>query len=203
MDSVQKLYHISHARWYDPFRGLWTLIVESKLEKELLATLDNIITPHTTIIEIGCGTGINIGRILSLRKKFTSYLGIDFSPDMVAIAQQKFGEEKNITFTQGDARTVPLPKRYDLVICTWVLSHIPKPSTVINRVYEKLNSNGSILLVFLTKPLWLVSFWFSPLARLFCSTYVSEEEIQKMHGMKTRTSYCAGLATFVIIKKPK
>lgn len=201
LSSVQKLYHLGHARWYDLFRKFWTRIVERKLEKDFLDALEKNVISQTKIVEIGCGTGINVERLFSLQKTFRSYLGIDFSPDMLAIAQQNFGNEKKIMFIEGDARTVSLPKRYDLVLSTWVLSHIPESSAVINRFYKNLSSNGSMLLVFLTKPHWSVSFWFSPFMRLYHSQYVSEQEIEKMKGMKIRKSYCAGLATFVVIKK--
>lgn len=201
MTPVQKLYHLNHARWYDPFRKWWTRIVESKLEKDFLETLQRTITPKTRIVEIGCGTGINIQRVLSLKKPFHSYTGIDFSSDMIAIAQQKFREEKNVTFIQGDARTVPLPKQYDLVICTWVLSHIPEPSVVVNRYYKNLQKDGTMLLVFLTKPHWSVSFWFSPFMKLYHSQYVSEQEIENMDGKKEIKKYAYGLATFLMIQK--
>ncbi len=201
MTPVQKLYHLGHAQWYNLFRKYWTSIVERTLEKDFLDALDAAIQPQTKIVEIGCGTGINIGRIFYLQKKFASYLAIDFSFDMLAIAQQNFGNEKKIMFIEGDARTVPLPTRYDLVLSTWVLSHLPEPSVVINRFYKNLSSNGSMLLVFLTKPHWSVSFWFSPFMRLYHSQYVSEQEIERMQGMKIRKSYCGGLATFLVIKK--
>ncbi len=200
MTPVQSLYHLGHATWYDPFRILWTRIVEHTLEKDFLKTLQRSITSKTKIVEIGCGTGINVGRILSLQKPFTSYLGIDFSPDMLAVAKQKY-HQKKILFREGDIRTISLPKKYDLVLSTWVLSHIPAPAALVNRFYTNLGNDGTMLLVFLTKPHWSVSFWFSPFMRLYHSQYVSEEEIQKMLGMKIKKSYCAGLATFVQIKK--
>lgn len=200
LSPVQKLYHLGYARWYNPFRKWWTWFVERKLEKDFLETLQKSITSQTNIVEIGCGTGINSGRILSLGKKFTSYIGIDFSSDMIAIAQREFGHEEKILFIQGDARTVPLSKQYDLVICTWVLSHIPGPSTIVNRFYKKLRKDGIMLLIFLTKPKWFISFWFSPFMRLYHSQYVSEEEIEKMEGKKEIRKYAYGLATFVVIK---
>ena len=167
MTPVQKLYALGHAHWYDLFRTWWTGIVEHTLETDFLEVLQGSITSKTKIVEIGCGTGINVGRILSLQKLFTSYLGIDFSPDMLAIAKEKFGHEKNITFIEGDARTVAIPQKYDLVLCTWVLSHIPEPSAVVNRFYKNLHKDGTMLFVFLTKPRWSVSFWFSPFMRLY------------------------------------
>ena len=201
LTPVQSLYHLGHANWYDPFRIIWTKIVEHTLETDFLEVLQGSITSKTKIVEIGCGTGINVGRILSLQKLFTSYLGIDFSHDMLAIARENFEDEENITFVEGDARTVAIPQKYDLVLCTWVLSHTPKPSAVVNRFYKNLHKDGTMLLVYLTKPHWAVSFCFTPFMRFYHSQYVSEEEIAKMHGINLRKSYCAGLATFLIIKK--
>ena len=201
LTPVQSLYHIGHARWYNSFRILWTRIVERNLEHDFLAILERTITPKTKIVEIGCGTGINLQRIRSFNKEFISYLGIDFSPDMLAVAQQKFGRREHISFLEGDATTVVLPKTIDLVICTWVLSHIPEPSAVVNRCYKNLAKDGTILLVFLTKPQWFISFWFSPFMRFYHSQYVSVNEIEKIEGKKEIKEYACGLATFVVIKK--
>lgn len=199
--AVQNLYHLGHAQWYDFFRAIWTNLVEKQLEQDFIRELEKHITPHTQIIDLGCGTGINAGRILSLKKAFTSYLGIDFSEDMLAIARQKFGKNKRIRFVCDDLRTVAFPQHYDLVISTWVFSHLEEPSFVVNRFYQNLSEGGTMLFVFLTKPRWYVDVWFSPLARFFRARSVPYEEINQMKGSKKVRTYVHGLATFLVITK--
>ncbi len=201
--TVQKLYHLGHARWYDVFRFFWTRTVERKLEQEFLNELQKVLAYNkkANIVELGCGTGINIERLLTLNKSFASYFGIDFSNDMQAIAKEKFGNEKNIFFVSGDLRTISVPKKIDLVISTWVMSHLERPSLVIERFYENLNKGGTILLVFMTKPEWFISWWFTSLTKLFACSYIPAEEIYKMPGKKEIKRYAHGLATFIIIKE--
>lgn len=199
--SVQRLYHLGHATWYNPFRKIWTKLVERKLEKDFLQVMEKNVHPSTRILELGCGTGINIGRVLALQKPFHLYYGIDFSEDMLAIAKQKYRDRKNVHFLSGNLETISTPQRYDFVLCTWVLSHLKKPSFVINRFYKNLAKDGTMLLIFMTKPKWYLSFWFTPLSYLFAARYVSPQEIAQMHGEKIMKKYASGLATFLIIKK--
>lgn len=199
--EVQKLYHLGHAEWYDFLRPIWTSLVERGLEEDFIRELKKQVTPHTRIIDLGCGTGINLRRILSLKQIFASYTGIDFSEDMLAIAQQKFRKNKRIRFVCGDLRTVALPQHYDLIISTWVFSHLERPSYVVNRFYQNLSKGGTMLFVFLTKPPWYIDFWFSPLARFFRARPVSPFEVNKMRGSKKMRTYAHGLATFLVITK--
>lgn len=205
LTAVQKLYHLGHATWYDPFRKIWTKLVERKLEKDFLQEIKKRVYPSTRILELGCGTGINIGRIFALQsalqKPFHLYYGIDFSEDMLAIAKQKYGNRKTVHLLSGNLETISIPKKYDLVLCTWVLSHLPKPSLVVNRFYKNLSKDGTMLLIFMTQPKWYLSFWFTPLSYLFAARYVSPQEIAQMRGEKIMKKYASGLATFLIIKK--
>ncbi len=201
LTPVQKLYHLGHATWYDPFRKVWTKVIERRIEKEVIREIEKNMHSSTRILELGCGTGINIERLLALQKPFHWYYGIDFSEDMLAIAKQKYGDRKNVHFLSGNLETIPVPKKYDLVLCTWVLSHLPKPSLVVNRFYKNLAKDGTMLLIFLTKPKWYLSFWFTPLSYLFVARYVPQKEIAQMHGEKIMKKYAFGLATFLIIKK--
>ncbi|PIN79636.1 hypothetical protein COV16_03175 [Candidatus Woesearchaeota archaeon CG10_big_fil_rev_8_21_14_0_10_34_8] len=201
LNSVQKLYHIFNAKWYDLFRILWTRIVEFNLEDDFIKELNRNIKLNSKIVELGCGTGINIERMLSLGKPFSSYIGVDFSKDMQEIARHKYGKEKNVKFIYGDLKKVKIPTKYDLVISTWVMSHLEKPSLVIKRFYKNLKPEGTMLLIFMTKPKWFISFWLILLTPLFACSYVNIDEIKKMPGEKKIKTYAFDLATFLIIKK--
>lgn len=202
--NVKRMYGISHAGWYDPFRALWTGVVSAKAEKGFLQQVKEMSTPETHILDLGCGTGINAGRILASQIPFKQYTGIDFSPEMLERAQQKYESKKGskrITFVLHDLTKKPLPGTYHLIITTWVLSHLTNPSQVIKAYFSQLKAGGSMIIVLLTKPSWYVHWWFYPFVRLFAARYVSEDEIDNMPGEKIRKRYASGIATLLIIKK--
>lgn len=67
------------------------------------------------ILDIGCGTGRHS---LGLAAENMKVIGIDLSPDMLAIAREKAEKEKlDIEFIEGDASKVRLAKTFDHAIC--------------------------------------------------------------------------------------
>tara|TARA_Y100000310_G_scaffold339609_1_gene432802 strand:- start:605 stop:1207 length:603 start_codon:yes stop_codon:yes gene_type:complete len=186
-NKVKTWYSLFQARWYNPFRFLWTKIVSEKAENIFTQLLRKEINPDTNILDLGCGTGINVDRIKDL--KFKSYTGLDLTPAMLDQAKEKYSNLKNVSFMIQDISKRPIDKKYDLIISTWVLSLLDRPAETINQYYQQLNPQGKMLLVFLTRPAWYVHFWFYPFIRLFASQYVTEKEINKIKGKKTVRRY--------------
>ena len=67
----------------DPFKRLWNKMIPSKAEDELRSFLQNNLDETKTILELGCGTALNLEKIFSLNLKFKKYLGLDPPPDML------------------------------------------------------------------------------------------------------------------------
>ncbi|MGD9644362.1 MAG: class I SAM-dependent methyltransferase [Pirellulales bacterium] len=75
--------------------------------------------PENLVIDVGCGTGANLAEVARQRRG----VGIDTSPEAVALARQRFA---GVEFRQGDALTdladvLPLAR---LVLLTDVLEHV-------------------------------------------------------------------------------
>lgn len=198
-NNVKSWYSFLNARWYDPFRYLWTKLVSERAEQEFLRILKKNIKPSSEILELGCGTGINIGRIKGL--KFKNYTGIDFTQEMLDIARKRYGKIKNLYFKQGDITKKIDNKKYDVIISTWVISHLTEPSKVINECYSKLNKGGILVFVFFTKPDWYFNIWTYPFVRLFAAEYVTDKEIKKIKAKKKITRYAANSTTLLEIRK--
>lgn len=203
-NDVKKLYAVGNAKWYDFFKLLWNKFVASKAEDRLMLFLRNNLNKDKTILELGCGTALNLQKINSSNIKFMRYLGVDLSPDMLAIAKNKFKEITNIEFKRGDITKLNIKERFDIIICTWVLSHLKTPHTAVNEVQKLLKPKGRIFLIFFTRPKWYVRFWLGPLARyLFKARYVNNEEIKKFKNVRTRGSFSANIATTIEINNDK
>jgi 2-polyprenyl-3-methyl-5-hydroxy-6-metoxy-1,4-benzoquinol methylase len=203
MNSVQNLYKGWFGRSYDSMKHSWNRIVASKAESLLSDFLMNNLDESKSILELGCGTALNLETIKSLNLNFNSYLGLDFSENMLKKAEGKFANIPNIRFQQKDiAQLSEIKDKYDIIICTWVLSHLNSPSQVVNQAQELLNNGGKMFLIFLTKPKWYVNIWFNLIAKyLFRSKYVSNGEIEKMNNVKNMHHFFAHIVTTVEICK--
>lgn len=200
-DDVKKLYSLGSAKWYGSFKRLWNKMISSKAEDELRSFLQNNLDETKTILELGCGTALNLEKIFSLNLKFKKYLGLDFSPDMLKIAQSEFVNTLNIEFQQKDiTRLDDINEKYDIIICTWVLSHLQFPSHLVNRTQKLTNKEGRFFLIFFTKPKWYINFWLFPFAKyLFRTNYISNEEIQQFKNVKSKHSHSSNIVTTIEI----
>ena len=200
--GVQKLYSIGHAMWYDPFKRIWNRLVSSKAEKELSLFLKSNLGETKKILELGCGTAMNLEKIMSAQLSFKSYLGLDFTPDMLAIAKNKFKNNPKIIFREKDIRNLKnFNEKFDIIICTWVLSHLESPSDLVNEAQNLLNRDGKMFMIFMTKPRWYINWWMSPISKfLFKAKYVSNKEIGKFRNIKSIHQFSGNIASSILIE---
>lgn len=198
---MQKLYSWAGGRWWDPFRAVWELCTSRQAEADLSSLFRRYITPESRILDLGCGTGANLGRLLRLGVPFGHYTGVDFSRKMLALARKKFGDSPGVTFSEGDATALEdSGERYDVIVTTWLLDHLSEPAAFVNDIQRFLAADGHLLLLFYSRPRWFLSFWLSPLGRtLVRADPVHEREVSGFPNVLTKKTYCAGAVTLIDI----
>ena len=101
-----------------------------------------------TILNLGCGTGKHD---LLLSKHDYKITGVDFSEDMIKVAQQQSELQKNnsVEFLKGDARTVRLDKKFDVVITLFHVMSYQTTNADIDAVFvtakEHLRDGGLLI----------------------------------------------------------
>lgn len=115
-----------------------------RILSEYLDAMD--IDEASTVLDLGCGTGV-AARGVASRSGFSGHItGIDLSPMLIesakAIAAAE-GVADRITFRDGDTRTLDLAdSAFDAIIAHTLLSHLEDPLALIKEAARILRPGG-------------------------------------------------------------
>ena len=126
--------------------------------------VDGLINGHAvqTVLELGCGTGLIIEE-LAKRKPHMPITGVDLTPEMLAIAEERLGAYSNVQLSQQNVCHLQLPQQHDLVFSyggVWyfvveqgkepfMVSHIPSHEdnvAGIQKMASYISSGGHLKL---------------------------------------------------------
>ena len=97
------------------------------------------------VLEIGCGTGA-VTRFLVDLPQVSQAIGIDPSPVFVAKARELAEQVQNLTFQEGDGRSLTYceDRSFDAVLFHTTLCHIPKPEQALSEAMRVLRPRGCL-----------------------------------------------------------
>ncbi len=128
---------------YNKIAEQWAYIRNDSFVSRLVIDFAERISPKKAILDIGCGTGRPLAKYLS-SKGFT-VTGIDYSEEMIALAQE--ADIENARFIHCDFFDFKSTSKFDGVLAWDSLWHIPlnKQESIYPRVGELLNPGGYFL----------------------------------------------------------
>jgi ubiquinone/menaquinone biosynthesis C-methylase UbiE len=89
------------------------------------------------VLDVGCGPGYVSA---AAAERGAEAIGLDFSGEMVAIAQRMF---PGIEFREGDAQQLPLgDASFDRVVANFALLHVAEPERVFAEAFRVLKPGG-------------------------------------------------------------
>jgi len=105
--------------------------------------LSNIAFPdNARVLEIGCGTG-PISEVLARWPRVAEVVGVDPSPVLLDRAREQRGAIPNLSFREGDGRSLPIgDAEIDVVVMHTTLCHVPESERVLSEAFRVLRSNG-------------------------------------------------------------
>jgi len=112
--------------------------------------------PRSKVLDVGCNTGRNMARALRYGGGNTEVVGIEYSADSVAVAQQEFGETR--VFLCDAASTFVEEynwmQGFSVVQCTAVLQHMTpdQVDAAMANMSKCLRIGGELLLTFKDAP---------------------------------------------------
>ncbi len=159
-DAVTSGHVLHWAHMYDPFATIITLGRASAMREQTadLAAL----RPGERVLEVGCGTGEVAQRARARVGPGGQVSGIDPSPDMIAVAQQKAAHAGlRIDYRVAPIEALPFPDAtFDVVLSSLMMHHLPDDlkSVGLAEVRRVLKPGGRLLIVDFKQPRgWLAT----------------------------------------------
>ncbi len=115
-----------------------------KLYGEILKSLNVESGQH--ILEVGCGEALLAGDIVG-RAADVFYTGIDYSPEMIAMAKWRWTNIHAITLLQGEIANMPFSdSSFDVVFGINVVYFWDEPRIELEEIKRVMKSGGQLLL---------------------------------------------------------
>ena len=96
-------------------------------------------------LEVAIGTGLNLPHY----PPDLALIGVDLSPDMLALARARAdGLGRAIELLEADAQDLPFPgNSFDTVVCTYALCSVPDDLLAVGEMRRVLRAGGRLILV--------------------------------------------------------
>jgi ubiquinone/menaquinone biosynthesis C-methylase UbiE len=201
---VIKTYR-ARARHYDRAMNLYHLIGFRQWAYRSLAVQALRLREGDTVVEIGCGTGLNFSLIEQVIGPTGRIIGIDLTDAMLAQARLRVEKHgwNNVSFVQADAVEFQFPADARAILSTFALLFVPECAEVIARGSMALSPGGCFVVLDLKLPEmsagWLAPVQFTllqgllPLVRPFA---VTEEVTAHRPWEATRAAMQAHLTEY-------
>jgi phosphoethanolamine N-methyltransferase len=113
----------------------------------LCSKLGDFLRPGLRVLDVGSGIG---GAAFHLAREYGAVVtGIDLSPEMVALAQERSAEADAgtaVTFHLDDILTMPFESKFDLVWSRDALMHLPDKPRLFSRLHDLLAPGGKLII---------------------------------------------------------
>lgn len=158
------------AGFYDLTSGEWPLYRRGRVVGiDLLALREG-----DTVVDVGCGTGLNFPLLLAAVGPTGRVIGVDRSAAMLGMAERRIAGHgwENVTIAHADATRFTAAdiagEKVDAVFATYALSLMPGWPAAWLRMRSVLRPGGRAGIVDLQLPTGAATI-LSPLARLACA----------------------------------
>jgi ubiquinone/menaquinone biosynthesis C-methylase UbiE len=210
--EIRDLYD-GMARRYDRNARAFRLggFHEPFYKRQAINALD--LKPGDTVVDVGCGTGLNFALLQQRVGPGGHIIGIDLTPGMLAQASRRIERNgwRNVTLVQSDAAQFDFPEGIDAILSTFVLIFVPGYGAVINNGFSALRHGGRFSVLDMRKPdrwpSWIVRLMIRTSAPFEVSLDQSTRQpwraMQALTGARTRFStYYGGFVYLAVATRP-
>jgi demethylmenaquinone methyltransferase/2-methoxy-6-polyprenyl-1,4-benzoquinol methylase len=114
-----------------------------------------------TVIDIGCGTGLNFHLLHQAVGSKGTVIGVDLSESMLAQARHtaETNQWTNIQLVCADASLFEFPLHVDAVLSTYALTLIPDCGRIVSRACDALTPGGRLVVLDMAWPRYCPLWW--------------------------------------------
>ena len=146
--SVARLYQ-KRAENYDISANLYYLIGIREFAYRKMAVDALKLGRGDTVVEIGCGTGLNFRLLREQVGSEGKIIGVDLTPEMLSAAAKRIERcnWSNIELVQSDAAAYDFPNRTDGIISTFAITLIPEYDKIITKGAASLSAGKRLVVL--------------------------------------------------------
>jgi ubiquinone/menaquinone biosynthesis C-methylase UbiE len=117
--------------------------------------------PGDTVVDVGCGTGLNFPLLYGAVTSQGRIVGVDLSDEMLAQARQLVAANQwaNVELVCADAAQFEFPSGVDAVLSTYALTLVPDCGLVISNARRALAPAGRIAVLDMAWPRYWPLWW--------------------------------------------
>lgn len=162
-DQTRDLYRKRAAR-YDTTVLVYRLF-GFNMDRYRDDTIDHLaLKPGDTVVELGCGTGLNFERVERVIGPQGHLIGVDLTDAMLDVALARVAQHgwSNVELVQADLAKWTPPTKIDGAYSTLALTLVPEYEEIIAKFGHALNPGGRLAVFDMKQPdnwpHWLVRF---------------------------------------------
>ena len=177
-----------YAENYDFAVKLYPLL-GIKIGKYRKMTIDALdLSKGDTVVELGCGTGLNFSLVLDKIGPEGKLIGVDLVDKMLDQARKRVDENgwKNIELVQSDFADYKFPKELDGIFATGALQYSPEYDKIIKQGYDALKPGKKFALLDFQMSKGSAKI-FAPILIFFTSPFEARKEYLERHGDRKST----------------
>jgi ubiquinone/menaquinone biosynthesis C-methylase UbiE len=159
--SIARLYR-RRAKLYDFSANSYYLLGVREFAYRKMGVKALNLKKGSTVVEIGCGTGLNFNLLRKQVGPNGKIIGVDMTPEMLKGAEKRIKCKgwQNVTLVQRDAAAYNFPEGIDGIISTFAITLIPEFDGIIQKGAAALSPNARFVIVDFKKPnrwpMWMI-----------------------------------------------
>jgi demethylmenaquinone methyltransferase/2-methoxy-6-polyprenyl-1,4-benzoquinol methylase len=195
-----------YAENYDLAVKLYRLL-GLKIGKYRRMSVDSLkLSKGDTVVELGCGTGLNFSLVLDAIGSEGKLIGVDITDKMLDQARIRVKENgwNNVELVQNDTSDYDFPKELDGIFATGALQYSPQYDEIIKKGYDALKTGKNFVVFDFKMPKGFTRI-FAPILIFFTKAFEANEEYLKRHAWESiekyfeKTTFQEGWGGFVYI----
>jgi ubiquinone/menaquinone biosynthesis C-methylase UbiE len=117
------------------------VLVRRRLAQDAIAA-----APGERLLDVGCGGGFYVADLIDVVGPKGSIVGVDAAPAMLAVAERRCADHRNVEFRSGDATALPVEDAdFDAAYSVQVLEYVPDTARALAELHRVVKPGGRVM----------------------------------------------------------